>query len=98
MSRQTMLTLLRSHPGEFVSGEMVSERLGLSRAAIWKAVDTLRKAGYVIEARTGQGYRLVSAPDVLTEEEITMLSIRRGTLTDEERQSLAAQCAEADRL
>ena len=70
MSRQTMLTLLRSHPGEFVSGEVVSERLGLSRAAIWKAVDALRKAGYVIEARTGQGYRLVSAPDVLTEEEI----------------------------
>lgn len=70
MSRQTMLALLRGHPGEFVSGEVVSEQLGLSRAAIWKAVDALRKAGYVIEARTGQGYRLVSAPDVLTEEEI----------------------------
>ena len=70
MSRQTMLALLRARPGEFVSGEQVSEQLGLSRTAIWKAVDALRKEGYVIEARTGQGYRLVSVPDLLTEEEV----------------------------
>ena len=70
MSRQTMLALLRAHPGEYVSGEQVSEKLGLSRTAIWKSVDALRKAGYDIEARTGLGYRLVSAPDLLTEEEI----------------------------
>lgn len=70
MSRQTMLALLRDHPGEFISGEQVSEQLGLSRTAVWKSVDALRKAGYVIEARTGQGYRLVSQPDLLTEEEI----------------------------
>ena len=70
MSRQTMLALLRAHPGEYVSGEQVSEKLGLSRTAIWKSVDALRKAGYEIEARTGLGYRLVSAPDLLTEEEI----------------------------
>ena len=70
MSKQTMLALLRARPGEFVSGEQVSEKLGLSRTAIWKAVDALRKEGYVIEARTGQGYRLMSVPDLLTEEEV----------------------------
>ncbi|MEG1918395.1 MAG: biotin--[acetyl-CoA-carboxylase] ligase, partial [Oscillospiraceae bacterium] len=42
----------------------------LTRASIWKAVDGLRKAGYVIEARTGCGYRLTGLPDVLTETEI----------------------------
>jgi len=70
MSKQTMLALLRAHPGEFVSGEQVSGGLGLSRAAVWKSVDALRREGYDIEARTGLGYRLVSAPDLLTETEI----------------------------
>lgn len=70
MSKQTMLALLRAHPGEFVSGEQASQKLGISRTAMWKAVDTLRKEGFEIEARTGLGYRLVSAPDLLTEPEI----------------------------
>ena len=70
MSRQTMLALLRAHPEEYVSGEQVSEQLGLSRAAVWKAVDSLRRKGYDIEAQAGLGYRLVSAPDAVTEEEL----------------------------
>ena len=70
MSRQRILALLRAEEGAFLSGEQLSERLGLSRTAIWKAVRGLRQEGYEIEARTGMGYRLVSAPDVLTEAEI----------------------------
>lgn len=79
MSRQNMLELLREHPGEYVSGESVSRRLGLSRTAVWKAVDALRKEGYGIEARTGLGYRLTETPNVLTEREI------RGFLRETER-------------
>ena len=70
MSRQDVLALLREQEGAFVSGEEISHRLGLSRAAIWKAVDALRRKGYTVEARTGRGYRLLDAPDVLTEPEI----------------------------
>lgn len=69
MSREKVLEKLRSAEGS-VSGQSLSEGLGLSRAAVWKAVEGLRKEGYVIEARTGLGYRLVSAPDALTEPEI----------------------------
>ena len=36
MSRQDVLALLREQEGAFVSGEEISHRLGLSRAAIWK--------------------------------------------------------------
>ena len=68
-SRDEVWSLLREE-GEFLSGQEVSRRLGLSRAAVWKAVDALRGAGYEIEARTGLGYRLAAAPDVLTEAEI----------------------------
>lgn len=69
MSRKDVLELLRGGEG-FLSGEDLSRRLGLSRAAVWKAVDALRRSGYEIEARTGLGYRLASAPDALTEPEI----------------------------
>ena len=70
MSRQAVLTYLRTREGEFLSGEELSRQLGLSRTAVWKAVDALRKEGYTIEARTGLGYRLSGAPDALTETEI----------------------------
>ncbi len=69
MSREEVLTLLRKEDG-FLSGQELSRRLGLSRAAVWKAVDALRREGYEIEARSGLGYRLTAAPDVLTEPEI----------------------------
>jgi len=70
MSRETVLKLLRAGEGRFLSGEELSRQLGLSRTAIWKAVDALRRDGYGIEARTGLGYRLTAAPDALTEPEI----------------------------
>ena len=70
MSRETVLEALRRSGGTFLSGEELSRQLGLSRTAVWKAVDALRRAGYDIEARTGLGYRLAAAPDVLTEPEI----------------------------
>ncbi len=68
-SREAVLSLLRGEEG-FLSGQELSRRLKLSRAAVWKAVDALRGEGYEIEARTGLGYRLTAAPDVLTEAEI----------------------------
>ena len=47
MSRNTVLALLREQEG-FCSGQDISRRLGLSRAAVWKAVDALRREGYQI--------------------------------------------------
>lgn len=70
MSRDTVLKLLQSSGGAYVSGEAVSEALGVSRAAVWKAVDALRREGYEIESRKNRGYRLVSAPDSLSESAI----------------------------
>ena len=65
----TILHLFRERGG-FVSGEMISRELHVSRTAIWKHINGLRKAGYVIEAVPSRGYHLVSAPDVLTVDEI----------------------------
>ncbi len=53
-----------------VSGEEMSETLKISRAAVWKYIDHLRKDGYDITAVPHLGYRLVSVPDKLLPHEI----------------------------
>ncbi|MCL2369037.1 MAG: biotin--[acetyl-CoA-carboxylase] ligase [Oscillospiraceae bacterium] len=62
MSREAVLRLL-TDATDYVSGEWMSERLGVSRAAVWKGISGLRGAGYVIEAKTNRGYRLIQVPD-----------------------------------
>ena len=70
MSRRTILKLLQENKGTFVSGEQISEEMGITRAAIWKSIDGLRKEGYEIESKTKLGYRLVASPDRATAENV----------------------------
>ncbi len=46
----------------YVSGQEISEKLGVSRQAVWKAVNALKEQGFVIDSVTNKGYRLVSSP------------------------------------
>ncbi len=71
MIRHTILKMLQQHPGEFVSGEEISSALGVTRSAVWKGVDALRRQGYDIESRTRLGYRLTAAPDILSEADLS---------------------------
>ncbi|MBQ7653328.1 MAG: biotin--[Clostridia bacterium] len=61
-----VLKLLLRNDG-YVSGEFVSKRLGVTRAAINVAVNSLRADGYVISSSTKKGYHLDFAPDILNE-------------------------------
>lgn len=67
MVRNEILTLLAGQRGEFVSGETISQRLNITRAAIWKQIQALKEAGYEIEAMTKNGYRLLATPLSLDE-------------------------------
>ncbi len=69
---EALLEILRSREG-FVSGEEMARRLGVSRAAVWKGIQTLRRKGYEIEAQLAKGYRLVASPKGLS-----ALEIKRG--------------------
>ena len=71
MSRETILSLLLSHQGDYLSGEAMSQQLGISRAAVWKAIETLRQEGYVITSAPNRGYRLDSAPDRIRQGELS---------------------------
>ena len=64
--KEAVLEILVRHMGEYLSGEAMSESLGVSRAAIWKAIDALRAEGIAIEAVPRRGYRLTAPPDRLT--------------------------------
>lgn len=44
--------------GNIHSGERLGETLGISRAAVWKQIDALRKKGVDVEVVPGKGYRL----------------------------------------
>jgi len=62
-TKKQILKALRGCGG-YLSGETLSEQLGISRVSIWKHIRSLKKDGYVIEA-SPRGYRLVSSPDLL---------------------------------
>lgn len=50
--------------GGRVSGAVLARRLGLSRAAVHKRIQTLRRRGYAIDGASRLGYRLDAAPDI----------------------------------
>ena len=69
--RSDILTCLRGS-GDYVSGQQLCERLGVSRTAVWKVINQLKAEGYRIESVTRKGYRLLESPeDMLSESEIT---------------------------
>lgn len=63
--KNDILTMLQLKNGEYISGQELAEKSGKSRAAVWKAVKSLQKEGYVINAVTNRGYSLTSEGDIL---------------------------------
>ena len=63
--KEEILRLLRSADG-YISGQELCNRFGVSRTAVWKAINQLKEAGYEIEAQQNKGYRLMAAPDLMT--------------------------------
>jgi BirA family transcriptional regulator, biotin operon repressor / biotin---[acetyl-CoA-carboxylase] ligase len=60
-----ILSALRDSGHGSVSGAELSQKLGITRAAIWARIEELRQLGYDIEASPHIGYRLLNSPDVL---------------------------------
>ena len=56
--------------GSFHSGQVLGARLGISRAAIWKQIKTLRDLGVSVDAVRGKGYRIAGGIQLLSKEQI----------------------------
>ncbi|OPX45613.1 bifunctional ligase/repressor BirA [Ruminiclostridium hungatei] len=69
--KKLILHTLKEKQG-YVSGEELSNSLGVSRTAVWKHINELRKEGYIIESSSKKGYRLTGLPDILDGREVSV--------------------------
>ncbi len=71
-TKEKLLHLLESFrpDGEFVSGEALAQKLGISRAAVSKAVAQLRAQGLGVDSLAGCGYRITGDAEFLSEQSI----------------------------
>ncbi|NQU95238.1 MAG: biotin--[acetyl-CoA-carboxylase] ligase [Candidatus Omnitrophica bacterium] len=65
-----ILELFKEQKDSYLSGEEVSQSLGITRQALWKHIEKLRDTGYIIEAVPHLGYKLMRAPDKMLASEI----------------------------
>lgn len=68
--KDSVLKILKENSGSFFSGEEISESLGVSRAAVWKSINSLRSEGYVIEAVKNRGYMMPSEKGFITSDSL----------------------------
>ena len=64
-----ILKMLRE-TDSYVSGQELCNKFGVSRTAVWKAINQLKENGYEIEAVQNKGYHLLSAPDIMDKTEL----------------------------
>lgn len=65
-----VLHILERYKGESISGQELAEKLGVSRTAVWKAINSLKEEGYEINGVSNKGYSLSISSDVLSSEGI----------------------------
>ncbi len=68
--REAVLLALKEKKGEWLSGEVLSESLNVSRTTVWKQIKTLLAEGYEVDSSPKKGYRLSCPPDILSPAEV----------------------------
>ncbi|GGD68968.1 biotin--[acetyl-CoA-carboxylase] ligase [Paenibacillus nasutitermitis] len=66
MDTRIIALLELQEEGRYLSGEVLSRELNISRTAVWKHIKKLEGMGYRIEASRRMGYRLLGKPSRLT--------------------------------
>ncbi|MDK2825438.1 BirA family transcriptional regulator, biotin operon repressor / biotin-[acetyl-CoA-carboxylase] ligase [Methanolobus vulcani] len=62
-NKKSIISILRKSEGTPVSGQEIGEKLGITRAMVWKYIKALRKEGYDVRSSPKTGYILDSCPD-----------------------------------
>lgn len=68
-----VLEALQNSGNDYVSGEHLSEVLGVSRTMVWKIISQLRAEGYQIESSSRKGYRLLGNNDLFSQAGLSLL-------------------------
>ncbi|WP_085992049.1 biotin--[acetyl-CoA-carboxylase] ligase [Oceanobacillus senegalensis] len=69
-TRNKLIEILSNNKDQYISGQDLSEKLQISRSAIWKHMNELKKDGYEIEGKSKKGYRIIQFPNKLSENTI----------------------------
>ena len=69
-TRDQLLQHLKNNKGDWISGESLSNQIGVSRSAIWKQISKLKEGGYTIESSPKKGYLFQKASEMLLPYEI----------------------------
>ena len=69
-TKTTLLEILLDNKEKYISGQDLADKIGVSRNAVWKAMEQLRSSGYKIESKPSTGYKLVGDTDLITTESI----------------------------
>lgn len=65
-----IIKILQAHKGEYISGEEISNKMDVSRTAVWKNIKQLRNEGYEIDSSPHKGYRLIAQTCDLNQSEL----------------------------
>lgn len=68
--RKEILKTLMENTDKYISGEDISQRFGVSRTAVWKAIKQLKEQGYEIESVSRKGYKLIERSTALNADEL----------------------------
>lgn len=68
--KEEIINLLKENKNAFISGQKISDKVGITRAGVWKYIKAIKEDGYKIESVSRRGYKLISSPDLLNFEEI----------------------------
>tara|TARA_B100000586_G_scaffold84291_1_gene59771 strand:+ start:69 stop:1058 length:990 start_codon:yes stop_codon:yes gene_type:complete len=66
-----ILSFLKTHESEFLSGQDMSDVLKISRVSVWKDIKKIRSLGYKIKSKQNIGYKLVDTSKLLLPWEVT---------------------------
>ena len=64
-TRELIAEILKENPNTYISGQKLAEECFVTRAAVWKAIKTLKEEGLKIDSVTNRGYCLIQKGDRL---------------------------------
>lgn len=70
--KNKVIEMLYNCKDDYISGERISENLGITRAAVWKSINAIKNDGGIIDAISGRGYKLIALPNLLKPEYLNL--------------------------
>ena len=69
-TKDLILLYLKENKGKWISGQSLSNKIEVTRSAIWKHIQRLREDGYIVKSSSNKGYLLQKSSEMLLPNEI----------------------------